>query len=88
VAENPKSKIENPKSPGCILWEATVEQIRDPARVARLRACLGGAPVVAIVGFPRPGDVERARASGISAVIAKPFAAGDLFWHLERAIAT
>jgi hypothetical protein len=88
--ENPKSKIQNPKSspPACIVWDTAVEEISDPARVADLRARAGGAPVVAIVGFPRPDDAALARRHGIAAVIGKPFAAEDLFWHVERAIAT
>lgn len=68
-----------------VVWDATVERIVDAAVVGRLRNCAPGAPVVAVVGFPRPEDVERARLAGIDAVVSKPYLAGDLLWHLNGA---
>jgi len=69
-----------------VVWDATVEQMTDPECVAKLRGSAGGAPLVAIVGFPRPDDVESALRCGIAAVVSKPLLAGDLFWHLDRAV--
>jgi CheY-like chemotaxis protein len=68
-----------------VLWDTTVEQMTDTRRVAELRGRLSGAPLVAIVGFPRTEDVESAQRAGIAAVVSKPLLAGDLFWHLDRA---
>jgi hypothetical protein len=84
-ASGSRSLAPDVEPPACLLWDATVGEIRDPARAGTVRAMGHGAPVVAIVGFPRPEDVELARHNGISAVLAKPLAADDLFWQIERA---
>jgi hypothetical protein len=68
-----------------VVWDTTVERIIDADCVAELRGRAGGAPLVAIVGFPRTQDVEAANRAGIAAVVSKPLLAGDLFWHLDRA---
>jgi hypothetical protein len=67
-----------------VVWDAAVREIANPATVAALldRAC--GAPVVAVTGFPRPDDIDQASAAGLAAVLAKPFLASDLLWHIER----
>lgn len=71
---------------GAVLWDTTIGRMTDERRVAEMRSRAGGAPVLAIVGFPRAGDFELARRLGIAAVISKPFLAGDLMWHLDRTI--
>ena len=68
-----------------VLWDTSLERMADANCVTELRGRSGGAPLVAIVGFPRPEDVESALRGGIAAVVSKPLLAGDLFWHLDRA---
>ena len=67
-----------------VLWDTTDRRLNDAAYVEELVGRATGAPVLAIVGFPRADDVELACRSGIAAVISKPFLAGDLLWHLDR----
>lgn len=43
-----------------------------------------GAPVVAVLGFPRVGDVEAAYRAGAAAVLGKPFLLNDLLWEVGR----
>jgi CheY-like chemotaxis protein len=71
-----------------VLWDTTVGRMADATAVGELQSRAGGAPLLAIVGFPRFDDVELARRAGIAAVISKPFLAGDLLWHLDRVAAT
>jgi CheY-like chemotaxis protein len=84
AAEDSRLRIERAKA---VVWDTTVERIVDALSVASLRGCAPGAPVVAVVGFPRAEDVERARQAGVAAVVSKPCLAGDLLWHLDRASA-
>lgn len=44
------------------------------------------APVIALLDFVRRQDHEKARAEGISAILAKPFLVSDLLWHLDNSI--
>lgn len=67
-----------------VVWDTEVDQMADAQQVARLRGWADGAPLVACVGFPRTEDVENAKRAGVAAVVAKPFLAGDLLWHLDR----
>lgn len=52
----------------------------------RLAARVHPAPVVALMPFPRTQDCDRVRAAGASALLAKPLAIDDLFWHLDPAV--
>lgn len=67
-----------------VLWDTTTRRLHDAAYVEELTGRATGAPLLAIVGFPRADDVEQARRLGIAGVISKPFLAGDLLWHLDR----
>jgi DNA-binding response OmpR family regulator len=57
------------------------EQYEDLRRFA---AALHPAPVVAIMGFPRVEDRDRALDSGAASVLSKPLLVEDLFWELDR----
>ncbi len=65
-----------------ILWDCPVEEATNAHRVAQLRAAADGAPLFAMLSFPRGEDCQRAIEAGVAAVISKPFLASDLFWHL------
>ena len=62
---------------------------RRPAltRVERISAIAAGAPIVALLGFPRPEEIECARQAGVAAVLSKPFLVADLAWQLAAVLA-
>ena len=70
--------------PDAVLWDTTAPELHEPARVVQLRAGAGDAPIIALMGFPRPGDYAAARRAGLAAVVAKPFLASDLLDEIER----
>jgi len=53
-------------------------------RLRRFTQALGPVPVLALVGFPRVEDRDRALAAGAAAVLAKPFLLEDLDDELDR----
>ena len=65
-----------------ILWDCPIEEATDADHVAQLRAAAGGAPLFAMLSFPRGADWQRAIEAGVAGVISKPFLSRDLFWHL------
>jgi len=67
-----------------ILWDATPEQIGDPAAVQIVREACGAGPLVAVVGFVRPDDCRLAAAAGVAAVVTKPYLIHDLLWQLAQ----
>jgi len=50
----------------------------------QLAADLRPAPVIALLGFPRVEDRDRAVAAGAAAVLSKPLLLEDLYWQLDR----
>ena len=59
------------------------------SRLGQLRDRLGPTvPIVALLGFPRVEDRDRALAAGATAVLAKPLLLDDLFWQLDQLIGT
>lgn len=66
------------------LWDTRPETAADRHAVREVLSAVGHAPLIAIAGFPRPEDVERARAAGVAAVVSKPLLVRDLFWQLEQ----
>ncbi|MEX2111844.1 MAG: hypothetical protein WD845_01580 [Pirellulales bacterium] len=69
-----------------MVWDANPECVTDVTRIAALRQSVGGAPLVAVVGFPRAVDVRSAQQAGVAAVVSKPYSVRDLLWHVERAV--
>jgi CheY-like chemotaxis protein len=70
--------------PQAALWDTSPDAASNAAAVRRVLAVVDGAPLLALIGFPRAGDVALARAAGVAAVIAKPYLLDDVFWRLER----
>ncbi|HEX4146360.1 MAG TPA: hypothetical protein VHY91_22860 [Pirellulales bacterium] len=66
-----------------LLWDTQADRAAHTNTVESLRRAGGGAPVVALWGFPRPAEIERAHAAGVAAVVSKPFLLADLDWQLE-----
>jgi CheY-like chemotaxis protein len=58
------------------------------ADFARLAGELPGVPLIALMGFPRIEDRDRALAAGAAAVLSKPLLVEDLFWELHSLQAT
>jgi CheY-like chemotaxis protein len=67
-----------------ILWDTFAERAADPEEVRRNRRDAADAPLIAILGFPRVEEIQRALAAGVHAVLSKPFRLDDLFWQLDQ----
>ncbi len=67
-----------------VIWDRSRCEQEEMAEIERLAGSFHPAPVVAMLGFPRSGDYERALAAGAAGVISKPYRIGDLFWQLDR----
>jgi DNA-binding NarL/FixJ family response regulator len=72
-------------------WESAAAGIFDAGdgdaeyeTLRRLAADLRPAPVIALLGFPRVEDRDRAVAAGAAAVLSKPLLLEDLYWQLDR----
>lgn len=69
-----------------VVWDTPIEQAVDARRVEQLRRAAGGAPLLAVVGFPRHEEACRALEAGVADVVSKPFLVSDLLWHVARAV--
>ena len=67
-----------------VLWDLRDRELEDTTLVAGKKSALGDIPVIAIIGFPRPDDFEKARELGLAALISKPLEINDLAWQLRR----
>jgi CheY-like chemotaxis protein len=70
-----------------VLCDLRADELPNATLVLRLQKSFGEAPVLAVVGFPRPHDVAAAKASGFATVISKPLGLSDLVYtlgHLAR----
>jgi hypothetical protein len=70
-----------------VLWDARAEQAARAGVVQGLQRAVGSAPIVTLLGFPRAGDIERALAAGVAAVMSKPLLLADLDWQLTALLA-
>jgi CheY-like chemotaxis protein len=55
-------------------------------RVAQLSRQFAPSPVVALLNFPQPEDIERIMGAGAAAVVAKPFTLHEILAQLEDAL--
>jgi CheY-like chemotaxis protein len=69
-----------------VLWDTSAADATTPATVNRVKLAAGGAPVAALLGFPRPEQIEQARQAGVTAVVSKPFLLADLEWQLAALV--
>ncbi len=67
-----------------VLWDAGQVPGEMAPVICLLRERVGNAPVIILVDFPRPTDIEQALAIGAAGVIAKPFAAVELLDEIAR----
>lgn len=66
-----------------VIW---MPRIPSDLQFERLRKLAEQAPTIrclAILGFPRLDDIERARTAGATVVLGKPFLIEDLLWHIQ-----
>jgi hypothetical protein len=70
-----------------ILYDATLELPAELAHLKQLREQLVRPPVVLLLDFPRPSDLELASQAGVSAVLARPYLLTDLAAELQRIMA-
>jgi len=68
---------------GVVLFDGTECTEDEAVEIGRLAERFAPAPVVALLDFPRVEDRDRARLAGAMAVISKPLALEDLYWHLD-----
>jgi CheY-like chemotaxis protein len=66
-----------------VIFDGTECSPGEQIALTRLVAEARGAPVLALLDFPRADDADRALAAGARAVLSKPLLLDDLFWHLD-----
>ncbi len=75
------------EKPVAAIFDANDQPHQQYEDLRRFAAALHPAPVVALMGFPRVEDRDRALASGAASVLSKPLLVEDLFWELDRLLA-
>jgi CheY-like chemotaxis protein len=78
---------ETPLAVDAIIFDSAFGSTKELQKLAELKAITGAAPLIALIGFPRPEDISRLQSAGAAAVISKPFLADDLLWHIEQLLA-
>jgi CheY-like chemotaxis protein len=63
------------------------DELSDMRTSQQLRQIVGEVPLLAVVGFPRPEDLEAAYGNGFVGMISKPFELSDVAWQLRNATA-
>jgi len=66
------------------IFDGTDGRGPEAAPLGRLAAALGGAPISALLDFPRAEDRDRVLACGAAAVLSKPLLLEDLWWQLDH----
>ena len=67
-----------------ILWECVQLLPSEVAELEQLSAQYPDVPILACADFPRLETQQRAFSAGANAILAKPLAIADIFWHLEN----
>jgi hypothetical protein len=75
-----------PLHASAVLFDVRSNVSAELSNLAALRAATDDALIIALVGFPRLGDVQRLQSTGVTAVISKPFLTSDVVWHVEQAL--
>lgn len=70
------------------IWDGRLDLPGGCEQLAEFVEAIGPAPVLALLGFPRVEDFERARAAGACGVLSKPLLGDALLAELARAIGT
>ncbi len=75
---------ETPVSVNAVLFDLAAIRPPELKLLKAMKEIVGAAPVIALVGFPRPEDIGTLQSAGASAVISKPFLANDLIWQTQQ----
>ena len=87
----PASDLRSVKRPAelfhvaAVVWDTNAVASANSDRVAAVRTRCGGAPLLALIGFPRAEDIAAAHAAGVAAVLSKPLLIDDLVDELAAA---
>ena len=65
------------------IWDVTILGDTAPAELAEITRVVPAERVVALLGFPRWHDLQRAAQMGLGAVVSKPFVLDDLYRVLD-----
>jgi len=71
------------ETPLAAIFDGSDQPWHQYEHLRRFAAAVRPAPVVALLGFPRPKDRDLALAAGAAAVLSKPLLVQDLFWQLD-----
>lgn len=75
---------ETPLSVDVVIFDLAFGTDQELAQLAAMKSAVGAAPLIALLGFPRPEDIARLHSAGAAAVIAKPFLTADLIREIEQ----
>lgn len=65
------------------IWDVTIFGDSAPAELAEITRMIPAERVIALLGFPRWHDFQRAAQLGVGAVVSKPFVLDDLYLALD-----
>lgn len=65
------------------IWDVTTLDATAPAELAEIARVVPANRVIALLGFPRWHDIQRAAQLGLGAVVSKPFVLDDLYCVLD-----
>jgi hypothetical protein len=65
------------------VWDDSSRDAGPPLSLAEFSKRMSGTPVIALLSFPRQGDLRRAHAEGAAAILAKPFSLESLLAQLR-----
>ncbi|HRX81678.1 MAG TPA: response regulator [Pirellulaceae bacterium] len=69
------------------IWDVALSIERDEAELAEFAKQVHPAPVIAMIGFPRASDRQRAVECGATCVVSKPYLLQELWTELTRVTA-
>jgi hypothetical protein len=72
-----------PRRVRAAIWDATILGDTAPAELAEIARVVPANRVIALLGFPRWHDIQRAAQLGLGAVVSKPFVLDDLVRVLD-----
>jgi CheY-like chemotaxis protein len=75
---------ETPLLVDAVVFDLAFGTDEELAQLTAMRSAVGAAPLIALLGFPRPEDIARLQSAGATAVISKPFLTADLIQQIEQ----
>jgi CheY-like chemotaxis protein len=75
---------ETPLTVDAAVFDLALGTDEELTQLTVMKSAAGAAPLIALLGFPRPEDVARLQSAGATAVIAKPFLTANLIHEIEQ----